>query len=225
MPIVARYLARLRGRPRRPGRRGAAPDHAVERRPDERGRRRRAGRCTSSNPARPAAWSARRRWPTPAASPDVITFDMGGTTAKAGIIERGEFARALEYQVGGGIMAGSRLLTGAGYLLKVPAIDLAEVGAGGGSILGSMPAARCWSARTAPARCPARSATTPAAMSRRSPTPISSSATSTQAIWSAALETQRRAGARRDRRDGSRGRSACRSSTPPMALTRSPPPT
>jgi N-methylhydantoinase A len=67
--------------------------------------------------------------------PNVITFDMGGTTAKAGVIERGEFSRALEYQVGGGIMTGSRLLTGAGYLLKVPAIDLAEVGAGGGSIV------------------------------------------------------------------------------------------
>ncbi len=66
---------------------------------------------------------------------NVITFDMGGTTAKAGVIERGEFSRALEYQVGGGIMTGSRLLTGAGYLLKVPAIDLAEVGAGGGSIV------------------------------------------------------------------------------------------
>ncbi|MEM7021247.1 MAG: hydantoinase/oxoprolinase family protein [Pseudomonadota bacterium] len=66
---------------------------------------------------------------------NLISFDMGGTTAKAGIIERGEFSRALEYQVGGGIMAGSRLLTGAGYLLKVPAIDLAEVGAGGGSIV------------------------------------------------------------------------------------------
>jgi N-methylhydantoinase A len=32
-------------------------------------------------------------------------------------------------------MVGSRLLTGAGYLLKVPAIDLAEVGAGGGSLV------------------------------------------------------------------------------------------
>src|SRR5688500_3766883 len=32
-------------------------------------------------------------------------------------------------------MAGSRLLTGAGYLLRVPAIDLAEVGAGGGSLV------------------------------------------------------------------------------------------
>jgi N-methylhydantoinase A len=32
-------------------------------------------------------------------------------------------------------MVGSRLLTGAGYLLKVPAIDLAELGAGGGSLV------------------------------------------------------------------------------------------
>jgi N-methylhydantoinase A len=38
-------------------------------------------------------------------------------------------------QVGGHVLHGSRLLTGAGYALKVPAIDLAEVGAGGGSIL------------------------------------------------------------------------------------------
>jgi N-methylhydantoinase A len=65
----------------------------------------------------------------------IITFDMGGTTAKASIVEDGEVSRATEYQVGGGIMAGSRLLTGAGYLLRVPAIDLAEVGAGGGSLV------------------------------------------------------------------------------------------
>jgi N-methylhydantoinase A len=66
---------------------------------------------------------------------DVITFDMGGTTAKTSMIAGGEVTRALDMQVGGGIMHGSRLLTGAGYALKVPAIDLAEVGAGGGSIL------------------------------------------------------------------------------------------
>src|SRR5690242_6003448 len=63
----------------------------------------------------------------------IITFDMGGTTAKASMIEDGQMARAHEYAVGAGIMIGSRLLTGAGYTLKVPAIDLAEVGAGGGS--------------------------------------------------------------------------------------------
>ena len=67
--------------------------------------------------------------------PKVITFDMGGTTAKASIVEDGEINRAAEYQVGGGIMVGSRLLTGAGYLVRVPAIDLAEVGAGGGSLV------------------------------------------------------------------------------------------
>jgi N-methylhydantoinase A len=63
----------------------------------------------------------------------IITFDMGGTTAKASIVEDGQLMRAHEYAVGAGIMIGSRLLTGAGYSLKVPAIDLAEVGAGGGS--------------------------------------------------------------------------------------------
>jgi N-methylhydantoinase A len=64
-----------------------------------------------------------------------ISFDMGGTTAKASLIENGELSRAIEYSVGGGVMIGSRLLSGAGYTLKVPAIDLAEVGAGGGSVI------------------------------------------------------------------------------------------
>jgi N-methylhydantoinase A len=65
----------------------------------------------------------------------IITFDMGGTTAKASLVEDGQVTRAEEYAVGAGIMIGSRLLSGAGYTLKVPAIDLAEVGAGGGSIV------------------------------------------------------------------------------------------
>src|SRR5438477_3961562 len=67
--------------------------------------------------------------------PRIISFDMGGTTAKAAMVEDGEVTRAHEYSVGAGIMIGSRLLTGAGYTLKVPAIDLAEVGAGGGSLV------------------------------------------------------------------------------------------
>ena len=37
-------------------------------------------------------------------------------------------------EVGGGVMAGARLLVGGGYMLKLPSIDLAEVGAGGGSL-------------------------------------------------------------------------------------------
>ncbi len=66
--------------------------------------------------------------------PRLITFDMGGTTAKAGLVENGEVLRSEAIEVGGGVMSGSRLLVGAGYMLKLPAIDLAEVGAGGGSI-------------------------------------------------------------------------------------------
>jgi N-methylhydantoinase A len=72
--------------------------------------------------------------------PRIITFDMGGTTAKASMVEDGAVTRAAEYSVGAGIMIGSRLLTGAGYTLKVPAIDLAEVGAGGGSLVWIDPA-------------------------------------------------------------------------------------
>jgi N-methylhydantoinase A len=66
---------------------------------------------------------------------DVITLDMGGTTAKTSIIEGGQLHRAAEYDVGAGINVGNRLNTGAGYRLRVPAIDIAEVGAGGGSLV------------------------------------------------------------------------------------------
>ena len=66
---------------------------------------------------------------------DLVTFDMGGTTAKAALIEGGVISRSAEFQVGGGILTGSRLMTGAGYLVRMPAIDLAEVGAGGGSLI------------------------------------------------------------------------------------------
>ena len=66
--------------------------------------------------------------------PNMMTLDMGGTTAKASIIEDGEMLQAPEYEVGGEISVGHRLLRGSGHILRVPAIDLAEVGAGGGSI-------------------------------------------------------------------------------------------
>ncbi len=66
--------------------------------------------------------------------PRLISFDMGGTTAKAGLVEAGEPLSAEAMEVGGGVLTGARLLVGAGYMLKLPAIDLAEVGAGGGSI-------------------------------------------------------------------------------------------
>jgi N-methylhydantoinase A len=66
---------------------------------------------------------------------DVITFDMGGTTAKAAMIEAGRVMRTDEYEVGGGISLSSRLVKGGGYALKLPVIDISEVGAGGGSLV------------------------------------------------------------------------------------------
>lgn len=65
---------------------------------------------------------------------NAVSLDMGGTTAKASLIERGRLSRAREYDVGGSLSAGSRLLGGSGELLRIPTIDIAEIGAGGGSI-------------------------------------------------------------------------------------------
>src|SRR5690606_419648 len=65
--------------------------------------------------------------------PDLISFDMGGTTAKASLIAGGEVTTTPEYEVGGDGNA-SRWLHGTGHPIRVPVIDLAEVSAGGGSI-------------------------------------------------------------------------------------------
>ncbi len=67
--------------------------------------------------------------------PSIISFDMGGTTAKAALIEDGEPARTTEYEVGAGINLSSKLVKGGGYPIKLPFIDVSEIGAGGGSIV------------------------------------------------------------------------------------------
>jgi len=66
---------------------------------------------------------------------NLISFDMGGTTAKAAMIENGEAARTTEYEVGAGINLSSKLVKGGGYPIKLPFIDVSEIGAGGGSIV------------------------------------------------------------------------------------------
>ena len=68
-------------------------------------------------------------------APNLITVDMGGTTAKASIIEDGKPFQVAEYEVGAGISVGSRMFKGGGHTLRVPALDIAEVGAGGGSLI------------------------------------------------------------------------------------------
>jgi N-methylhydantoinase A len=65
----------------------------------------------------------------------VLSFDMGGTTAKAALVDGGQFLRVGALEVGGGINIAGRLLGGGGYHVRSPAIDIAEVGAGGGSLV------------------------------------------------------------------------------------------
>jgi len=65
---------------------------------------------------------------------DVIVFDMGGTTAKASLVQNHAYGLCSETEVGGGAALGHRLIQGNGFVVQVPTIDIAEVGAGGGSI-------------------------------------------------------------------------------------------
>ncbi len=65
----------------------------------------------------------------------MISFDMGGTTAKAGTV-RGRVPEVVqEYEVAGKVHMG-RLLKGSGYPVSFPFIDLAECSAGGGPLPG-----------------------------------------------------------------------------------------
>ncbi|BBY85751.1 hydantoinase/oxoprolinase family protein [Mycolicibacterium tokaiense] len=66
---------------------------------------------------------------------NVVAFDMGGTTAKASLIENRQPFVANDYEVGGGMNISRGMGKGAGYAVRVPSIDIAEVGAGGGSIV------------------------------------------------------------------------------------------
>ena len=67
--------------------------------------------------------------------PNVIVLDMGGTTAKAAMVEGGEVAKTTEFEVGAGINLSSKLAMGGGYAIRLPVIDVSEIGAGGGSIV------------------------------------------------------------------------------------------
>ncbi|WP_455853210.1 hydantoinase/oxoprolinase family protein [Pantoea endophytica] len=60
----------------------------------------------------------------------VLAFDMGGTTAKACVVRDGEPSITIDYEVG----RADRLLKGSGLPVKLPVVDMIEIGAGGGSI-------------------------------------------------------------------------------------------
>jgi N-methylhydantoinase A len=89
----------------------------------------------------------------------VLAFDMGGTTAKGALVRDGaplkkymmEVARVHDFKRGSGLP------------VRIPVIDMIEIGAGGGSLAGSTSAACCASARRAPAPIPVPPATAAAA--------------------------------------------------------------
>ncbi len=64
---------------------------------------------------------------------NVLTFDMGGTTAKAGAVEGGKPDVVTEFEAAGRTHSG-RSIKGSGYAVRGEFIDLAEVSAGGGTI-------------------------------------------------------------------------------------------
>ena len=133
-PVVRRYLGSL------------------ERRLAAAGRRRRCGSCSravapstvggaisrpahiiESGPAAGVVGAARLARLT--RTDNMISLDMGGTTAKTAIIEQGQPVTTSEYEVGGGVNLSSQLIKGGGYAVKLPYIDVSEIGAGGGSII------------------------------------------------------------------------------------------
>ncbi|MGI8688035.1 MAG: hydantoinase/oxoprolinase family protein [Thermomicrobiales bacterium] len=62
--------------------------------------------------------------------PNLLSFDMGGTTAKACIIENGEPLVSADFEVA----RVYRFKRGSGLPVRVPVIEMIEIGAGGGSI-------------------------------------------------------------------------------------------
>lgn len=63
---------------------------------------------------------------------NAFSFDMGGTTAKVGLIEDGQPRVVKDYEVGAVAKSGGG--SGGGYPIRTPVIDLVEIGAGGGSL-------------------------------------------------------------------------------------------
>ena len=72
-----------------------------------------------------AAWVGKQTGQT-----SVISFDMGGTTAKTCIIQDGDPIRVNEFEVA----RVYRFKKGSGLPVKIPVIEMIEIGAGGGSV-------------------------------------------------------------------------------------------
>lgn len=87
-------------------------------------------RLVESGPAGGAIYASRRA--RELELDRVVAFDMGGTTAKVCLIQNGEPTAANAFEVD----RTHRFMKGSGMPLRIPAIELVEIGAGGGSIAG-----------------------------------------------------------------------------------------
>jgi len=85
-------------------------------------------RLVESGPAAGALAAARMA--RELGEPKLLSFDMGGTTAKACVIDGGEPLLAREFEVA----RADRFKKGSGLPIRVPCIELIEIGAGGGSL-------------------------------------------------------------------------------------------
>ena len=85
-------------------------------------------RLVESGPAAGALAAA--RFGSELNAPNLLSFDMGGTTAKACLIDGGEPTISTEFEVS----RMYRFKKGSGLPVKVPVIEMIEIGAGGGSI-------------------------------------------------------------------------------------------
>jgi N-methylhydantoinase A len=130
MPVVGRYVGRLEARLSEIG--VAAPLHLMTS----------SGGMTSAGAARrepvhliesgPAAGATAAIYVGQSAGfENLISFDMGGTTAKLGLVEEGRARVAPHFEVGSAAASEGR---SAGYPVRTPVVDLVEIGAGGGSL-------------------------------------------------------------------------------------------
>ncbi|WP_164938223.1 hydantoinase B/oxoprolinase family protein [Bradyrhizobium guangxiense] len=87
-------------------------------------------RLVESGPAGGAIYAAQRA--RRLGDKRVVSFDMGGTTAKVCLIQDGEPVTANSFEVD----RTHRFMKGSGLPLRIPAVELVEIGAGGGSIAG-----------------------------------------------------------------------------------------
>jgi N-methylhydantoinase A len=132
MPIVSRYLDALEGRLASLG--VAAPFYVMQSNGgvmSSASAKERPVYMVESGPA--AGVIAADAFAQPHGYRNVISFDMGGTTAKVGLIRDGRLRLSTEMEVGAQAVTPLGEGRGSGYPVRTPVIDLVEVGAGGGS--------------------------------------------------------------------------------------------